>query len=276
MRRLLASLMVMALATPSFAQVAQITANPKSITGSPQAPQFIVPVNLDGTIAGGSGAAASNVQGNVASGAADSGNPVKIGGVYNTTLPVVTNGQRVDIQASSQGALYAQMIGASQTAGDAQTNSFAWVGAAGITVPRLLAIGNYYFNGATWDRTRGDTVGAYVVGTPTPAAANAIAPAVTGGVAGSLVLKASAGNLYSWRVTSGASAGYVLVFNATSAPADGAVKPADCVAVAANSTVDHVATIPERYSTGITLVFSTTGCFVKTLSATAYIRGTVQ
>lgn len=43
--------------------------------------------------------------GNVASGAADSGNPMKIGGVFNTTQPTVTNGQRVDGQYSARGAL---------------------------------------------------------------------------------------------------------------------------------------------------------------------------
>ena len=46
----------------------------------------------------GSGAAASQVQGNVASGATDAGNPVKTGGVYNTTQPTLTNGQRGDTQ----------------------------------------------------------------------------------------------------------------------------------------------------------------------------------
>src|SRR5438105_4313851 len=45
------------------------------------------------------------VTGNVASGATDSGNPVKIGGVFNTTQPTVTNGQRVDSQATARGSL---------------------------------------------------------------------------------------------------------------------------------------------------------------------------
>jgi hypothetical protein len=36
--------------------------------------------------------------GNVASGATDSGNPVKIGGVYNSSAPTLTNGQRGDLQ----------------------------------------------------------------------------------------------------------------------------------------------------------------------------------
>jgi len=44
------------------------------------------------------------VTGNVASGAADSGNPVKIGYVFNTTQPTVTTGQRVDAQSTARGA----------------------------------------------------------------------------------------------------------------------------------------------------------------------------
>lgn len=38
------------------------------------------------------------VTGNAAAGAADSGNPVKVGGKYNNTLPTLTDGQRGDIQ----------------------------------------------------------------------------------------------------------------------------------------------------------------------------------
>lgn len=45
-----------------------------------------------------------SVTGNIASGVSDSGNPVKIGGVFNTTQPTVTNGQRVDIQSTARGA----------------------------------------------------------------------------------------------------------------------------------------------------------------------------
>lgn len=41
--------------------------------------------------------------GNSPSGSTDSGNPVKIGGVYNSTLPTFTNGQRSDLQVDSRG-----------------------------------------------------------------------------------------------------------------------------------------------------------------------------
>jgi hypothetical protein len=44
------------------------------------------------------------ILGNVASGTTDSGNPVKIGGVYSSTLPTLSAGQRGDIQLSSHGA----------------------------------------------------------------------------------------------------------------------------------------------------------------------------
>lgn len=43
-------------------------------------------------------------QGNVNSGAADSGAPVKVGGVYNSTAPALTNGQRGDIQLAPDGS----------------------------------------------------------------------------------------------------------------------------------------------------------------------------
>lgn len=53
-------------------------------------------ITVDGTI---------TAVGNVASGATDSGNPLKIGGVYNSTAPTFTTGQRGDLQLSSDGKL---------------------------------------------------------------------------------------------------------------------------------------------------------------------------
>lgn len=47
----------------------------------------------------------SAVAGNSASGATDSGNPVKVAGVFNTTLPTLTNGQRGDMQLDSRAEL---------------------------------------------------------------------------------------------------------------------------------------------------------------------------
>src|SRR6266571_2131651 len=46
----------------------------------------------------------AQVVGPAASGATQSGNPVKVGGVYNSTQPTVTTGQAVDLQSTARGA----------------------------------------------------------------------------------------------------------------------------------------------------------------------------
>lgn len=46
---------------------------------------------------------ALKVEGSSAAGAADSGNPVKTGGKYNSTLPTLTDGQRGDTQIDDRG-----------------------------------------------------------------------------------------------------------------------------------------------------------------------------
>lgn len=112
--------------------------------------------------------------------------------------------------------------------------------------------------------------------TPSPASITGIVPVKSAAAEASNVFKASAGNLYAYQVTTGAVAGYVMLFNATSAPADGAVAPVKCVAVPSGSTVGVSMSPPEYFSTGITAVFSTTGCFTKTASATAMFSGDVK
>lgn len=55
--------------------------------------------------ASGSGASSQQVQGGAPAGAADSGNPVKVGGVYNATPPTLSDGQRGDVQLDSSGRI---------------------------------------------------------------------------------------------------------------------------------------------------------------------------
>jgi|GEM_PF-1601870 len=50
-------------------------------------------------------ASGSNIQGNVAAGSNDSGNPVKVGGIYQSSAPSLANGQRGDLQLDGQGRL---------------------------------------------------------------------------------------------------------------------------------------------------------------------------
>lgn len=226
--------------------------------------------------------------GNVASGAADSGNPVKVGCVYNSTLPTVTTGQRIDCQAGSRGSGHVELWGSDSAFPMRQITT--WVAQSGVTTANGLPGLVVYNFPSLYDGGGATSVQASVTGNggtgvgvvaanqvSCSAAVCAITPAVSAAAEGSKVFKASAGNLYRVNVTTGAVAGYLMVFNATSAPADGAVTPLLCRPVAANSSVevDHTQ-IPDRYSTGITAVFSSTGCFTKTVSATAMFEGTYQ
>lgn len=99
---------------------------------------------------------------------------------------------------------------------------------------------------------------------------------VTSAVASSQVLKATPGVLLSVGITNTTVSGYLMLFNATSAPADGAVTPILCEPVAAGGSTSGGGMFPLYFSAGITAVFSTTGCFTKTSSSTAFIRGQVQ
>jgi hypothetical protein len=83
--------------------------------------------------------------GAVASGAANTGvNPIKMGGVFNTTQPTVSNGQVVDAQLTPRGAQIVNVgvEGFLSPTGDAATAS------------AVISGGNYLFNGSTWDRQR--------------------------------------------------------------------------------------------------------------------------
>lgn len=118
--------------------------------------------------------------GNVASGASDSGNPVKVGGKYNSTKPTLTNGQRGDLQVEINGALAASLYGKVTNAGDTAvllTTAGRQIPTQGVATALIdggsntLAIpydtadtarqGNtsydYTFNATTWDRKRGVT-----------------------------------------------------------------------------------------------------------------------
>lgn len=265
------------------------------------------------TSGGGSGGTASQVQGNVASGAADVGNPVKVGGVFNTTPPTFTNGQRGDLQISANGSLRSELrmpgstsaVGTVNGSGDTVANtsvagyiagSFGWV-YNGTTWDRqrsasadaqsntgLTAATNMLFNGTNWDRQRSIGAGngiAAVAIAPTALIGGALTPVVSPAAENSRVLKASAGNLYSvFAANHTATPGFLLILNATAAPADGAVTPLECAALPANgnATVSYNPGPASNYSTGITAVLSSgANCFTKTTGViTGFIRGSVQ
>ena len=113
---------------------------------------------------------------------------------------------------------------------------------------------------------------------PTASSSFGIAPGSSSALEASHVLKASAGNLYSLYVMTTSVGGYLMTFNATSAPADGAVTPVECIQILANSAaaISWDGAPPDYYSTGIVVVFSSTGPFTKTASATAFFKWRVR
>ncbi len=104
-----------------------------------------------------------------------------------------------------------------------------------------------------------------------------ITPVVSATAEASHLIKAAPGSLYSLYVTTGPTAGYVMTFNANIAPADGTVSPVECVFAPANSTISiSFNGPPDIYSLGIVAVFSSSGCFIKTASPTAFFKARAQ
>lgn len=97
----------------------------------------------------------------VASGSADSGNPQKIGCVYNSALPTVTNGQRVDWQCQANGAGNVTMVGTNGAAASIQNPNSD--GIATNTAALAVRAFCYYYNGTTLDRCPGSAAGQFVV-----------------------------------------------------------------------------------------------------------------
>jgi len=99
--------------------------------------------------------------GNAASAATDSGNPVKVGAKYNSTLPTFTDGQRGDIQIGSRGSINVQLKVADGSGSISSTSTPA-DGASNSTTALNTSTYQMGFNGTTWDRMRGDISGLLV------------------------------------------------------------------------------------------------------------------
>lgn len=119
---------------------------------------------------------------------------------------------------------------------------------------------NYYYNGTSWDRIRGDVAGAYSVQVGSSAAGAGLVPAVAMN-ASALLAKSTAGNLYSANLTAGATAGFLILYNSATIPSAGATLTASqvlaCIPVLAGGTASIDADIPDRFGSGIVALFST-------------------
>lgn len=116
-----------------------------------------------------------------------------------------------------------------------------------------------------------------VVQAPSAETLAGITPIVSTALESNHVIKASAGNFYSGYVTTGAVAGWLLLANSATAPTAGgaAIAPLACVLAPANQTtsISGPGSVPMVFSTGITMVFSSSGCLTNTASATAFFSG---
>jgi len=114
------------------------------------------PVPVSGTVTA-TPTGTQDVQGNVASGASDSGNPVKIGGRYNSTQPTLTNGQRGDIQQDTRGNIKATlMVNDTGTTISAEADNADGVASSATTNNLSAMARNTVYNGTTWDRQLGN------------------------------------------------------------------------------------------------------------------------
>lgn len=92
------------------------------------------------------------VVGNIASGITDLGNPLKVGGRYNSTKPTFSDAQRGDLQLGTRGSLAVQIVDADGTNGLAvSTNNGDGQGFANAIFTNSQT---RIYNGSTFDRMR--------------------------------------------------------------------------------------------------------------------------
>lgn len=204
------------------------------------------------------------------------GNTVVIGptadGSPATTAPVLIGGT---VDGSATGNVGVAKVDAAGLSYHANVN---WGGGA------LGAMANY---GTSPGAVLVPGVNAFITNTvavtsaPSSASSSGLTPVTSTALAANTVIKASAGNLYSFEVsadsTLSAAAWWIMIYNATSAPVDGAVTPLKCYAMPSGTTAFSAAfPTPIALSTGGVIGVSTTGCFTKTASTHAFISGDAQ
>lgn len=114
------------------------------------------------------------VGGDTAAAVTDTGNPVKVGGKYNLTIPTLTDGQRGDLQLDSRNHLRTTLFFSGGSVGLAGGADNADGGAVTATASRAAILGrNYILNPSgtpAWDRQYGVGHGSNTSGTGITAA----------------------------------------------------------------------------------------------------------
>lgn len=181
--------------------------------------------------------------GGVASGATDSGNPIKVAGKYNATKPTFTDGQRGDMQIGTRGALATQL----QLPDNANAAGFVGAGSDNVSNASLNCYSsNSYpnvFNGTTWDRAKKTNLYKRVASS-----------AASGNPD---FLKASAGDVTKFWGLCGATAVYLQIYNKASAPTIGTDTPIITYPCIANAPFTDRIEGGGYFTTGIAFAFTT-------------------
>lgn len=165
MNRAVVFLIALAIPIAAYAAAPPVAVTAVDSGGDPvriQATGSSLNVNVTGGTAATppTGASATQVQGTQAGAATRVGNPVTIGGEYNTTLPTYTDGQATEAQYDTRGGQYMVIKGDGSTvaATAVNVNSDDISYGAGLRTASQSMV----FDGTDGTRMRGDSTGLYV------------------------------------------------------------------------------------------------------------------
>jgi hypothetical protein len=226
-------------------------------------------VDDTGTLVG-SASNANYVQGNVASGVADAGAPVKIGGQVQDTPPttpgIIANGARANALMNPNGMLYVAVGNYNGTSGgDGVNGLYGFSGRVGanLSAPIPVAVGDFAHNGVNgWDRVR-------KANTPLRVTSSAASGAPTS-------LKGGASDLRMFWGQNGAAITYLQVYNKATAPIIGTDNPAITYPIAANAFfTEKMPDMGLYFSTGIAFAFTTDSAGTTAAAAAAVTSFTI-
>lgn len=201
------------------------------------------------------------VGGGGAAGALDTGNPLKVGGVFSANPTNVTAGQRTNLWTNPQGAVLISGIngGAGSDGGTNVVLSPSHNTGSAQGAP--LASAGYVFNGTSWDRQKKPNLTSRLVSSA--ASTNAT------------VAKASAGEVHGIVATNTTAAViYLKLYNKATAPNVGTDTPVMTIALAPNNELSQISisNFGHYFSAGIG--FALTGAAADA-DATAVTAGAV-
>lgn len=206
------------------------------------------------------------------------------GGTSSNATIVAPLGSKVSAQSVSV------VVASDQAAVEARSTVAANFLATATLAPGSAIIGNVRIDQTTPGTTNGvQTLTGSTTAVTQATASNlnatvVVTPATTvssAALAANQIIVASAGKLVSFEVaadsTLSGAAWWIMIYNATSAPADGAVTPAKCYALPSGTTGFNGAfNAPVTFGTGIVIGVSSSGCFAKTASTHAFISADYQ